>query len=140
MITGKIIKRNTGEFCGKNKKGNPIISNNTADTNHKFDTALLYFFTSFTSGGFTKVKKPAAFFDLREEIPIPKKERATPLHITNPIIIIFPPQISPPKTYLPLIISFHFFSSFYREYSDYPQITDYQDFCCHHVVKPTNIL
>lgn len=80
MITANMIRRNKGEFCCKNIKGIPIISNIPATTNHKVPTARLYRPVSSTSGGFTNVKKPAASF-------IPKNNTEQILHRTNEMII-----------------------------------------------------
>ncbi len=82
-----MIRRNKGEFCCKNIKGIPIISNIPATTNHKVPTARLYRPVSSTSGGFTNVKKPTASFDLRQLIPIPKNNTEQILHRTNEMII-----------------------------------------------------
>ena len=78
---GNIMIIKMGEFCSKTKNGIPNNSNTAAATNQILATALLYFFTSVTSGALQLLKKPAGFFDILLLIPIMRNSKEHKLHI-----------------------------------------------------------
>lgn|SRR5690554_4249305 len=74
-------------LCSQNSNGIPTISNNTAKTNHRTETSLLYLFTSLTSGAFTFAQNSTGFFDNLAIIPITKNVMDITLQIINAITI-----------------------------------------------------
>lgn len=77
-ITAKMVPitviNTKGEFCPVNI-GMPRRISTTLKTHHSFPTALLYDFTSSIGTCFKFDQNPTGSFDLKADIPIPKKSK-----------------------------------------------------------------